>query len=123
MDQHTITVEQRASETLGAMFERVRQSIVSLDTPPQSIIDGTEAEQQAWLNSKPQRQTQVIDQQWSLLRGLQSFLVNNRHDQNVELFRDGDLSLFFTYTSGYHGGLIFHDRQGEPAAGTWSIHT
>lgn len=124
MDQHTITVEERAKPVLEAMFERVRQSIVSIDNPPQSIIDGTEKEQQAWLDSKGERQTEVIDQAWSLLRGLSTFLVENAHDQNVSLFRDGDLSLFFRFDSGYHGGMIFHGNDADrPAKGTWSIHT
>lgn len=73
--------------------------------------------------------------EWEAMRStlyeslLHVLMIRNEHDGDVQIFADGapeQMSFYWRYASGYHGGIIFHRKHqdGVPTkVGTWTIHT
>lgn len=110
-NDYTIHVTAKANEVLDNMHRK-------LDTMASTTHEAASYEELA------EKRRLVVEAQQSFIRSLLGVIRSNDHDGNVRLAWDGDASLFFSYDSGYHGAMIFHNnhRDGEPF-GTWSVHT
>ena len=99
-----VTLHEGVADRLKEMLAHVQQQAKGLD----SAVD---------YQDLAHRQREFIDLQHSLLRSLITRFAGSRHDGDLDVFLDAELSLFWRHPkSVYHGGINFHGNR-------WSVNT